>query len=235
MSQSDFTFDQHLEFCFLPPCPPTELPPALHNPELRPVVHLLRRDLELIYGPEEEAFCPASMKPPLVVLLAMLCGFDMLAAMLSGEDPIDEVEKEAQALLKANGYSINIYQVNRKYQLFLREIAGLNEQEAALLLVLRNSLAHTYSLNVNKKAYRNNSVTADRPNGKLITILDETNPKKYIVNLWELKACFLKSVASFKEHLESSAPESESRGNFTTHMKESGYIHIEGAAKRPTA
>lgn len=235
MEQSTFTFKQHLEFCFLPPCPPSNLPPALHSQSLRPVLHLLRRDLEGVYGPEREKFIKKSMKPPLIVLLAMLCGFDLLAAMLCGEDPIDEDERKAQVLLNANGFSIKIYQINRKYQLFLREIAGLSEQEATLLLVLRNSLAHTYSLNVSKKAYRNNSVTTDPPTGQLISILGSSTKKKYIVSLWDLKSCFLKSITDFRRHLESSPPESAVRSKFLNHMKESGYIQIEGATKRPAA
>jgi len=233
MSPTNFTFDRHLEFCFLSPCPPADLPAELHNPELRPVLHLLRRDLELVYGPEQEHYCPASMKPPLVVLLAMLCGFDMMSSMMFGDDPIDEDEKKAQEILKTNGSKVKIHQSNRKYQLFLREIAQLDEQEAALLAVIRNSLAHTYSLNVSKKAYRNNSVTTDPPDGHLITVSANGTEKKYVLNLWELKSRFLKSAANFKQRLNASAAVSEERKIFVSQMVESGYIRIEGAAKRP--
>lgn len=233
MKQLEFSIQQHLEFCFHRPCPIDELPAELHDPELRPVLHLLRRDLELVYGSEEERYCPGSMKPPLVVLLAMLCGFDMLSAMLSGEDPISDDYKKAQKLLDKNGFKIKLYEVGKKYRRFMQEIAGLTKQEAAFLFVLRNSLAHMYSLNISDKAYRDNSVTTDPPNGKLIDVHANGSTKRYVLNLWKLKDKFLKAVAQLRTHIESSPEGSEARKIFQDHAKNSGYITIEGSDKRP--
>ncbi len=233
MNPNEFTFEQHLEYCFLPPCKPEELPAALHNPELRPVLHLLRRDIELIYGEEKISYRNEGMKPPFVVLLAILCGFDMLSAMLFGDDPISEDGKKAQALLDSAKIPIKVYEVGKKYQRFLREVSGLSERDAAFLYVLRNSLAHTYSLNVSTKAYRYNSVTTDPPNGHLIEISENMNPKKYIVNVWELKRCYLHSIDKLKELLQASKPESDLRSRFKKHVKESGYIVVECPVKQP--
>ena len=172
------------------------------------------------------------MKPPLIVLLAMLCGFDLLSAMYSGEGPISDEYKKAQALLDANNFKIKLHEVGKKYRRFLEEVAGLTKQEAAFLYVLRNSLAHMYSLNVSDKAYRNNSVTTDAPNGDLIKVHQHA-PKKYVLNLWELKGRFLKAVAALKAQIEASPAGSELRLNFNEHAKKSGYIVIEGKEKRP--
>lgn len=228
MLQAGFSYDQHVEFCFHPPCQPAGLPPPLHNPELRPVLHLLRRDLVLIYGPEEEAYCPASMKPAFIALLSMLCGFDMLSAMYFGEDPISDDYRRAQKLLDENGLKdIRLYQAGRKYKRFLIEVGKLSELEGAFLWVLRNSLAHTYSLNLSEKSYRNNSITAVPSDGTLLKVDSTLNPRRYVLNLWELKKRFLATASNFKILLKSAAPQSELRLAFEKQVQSCGYIKVE--------
>jgi hypothetical protein len=228
MLQQKFTYEQHHTFCFHRPCPPNELPTELHTPELRPVLHLLRRDLELLYGLEEEEYCPGGMKPGFITLLGMLTGLDMLASMYCGEGPMDEKHKSAQDLLDKNGFdSIRLHQSGRKNIRFLTEVAGLTKQEAAFLWTVRNSLAHTYSLNTSEKAYRNNSVTTAKPAGKLIDIGEDANSKKYVLNLWELKKVFLKSVENLRKLLETAEMSSDVRKRFCGHVQSSGYIKIE--------
>jgi len=211
MHPTTFSFEQHLSYCFHKPCQPNDLPVDLHNPELRPILHLLRRDLEGLYGAESETYSHDSMKPPFILLLGMLCGFDLLSSMYYGEESVSADYRRAQELLDRNGFSIHLHESGKKFRLFLTKVAHLDEQEAAFLLVLRNSVVHTYSLNLDKKKYRDNSIVIDPPIDQLLKIEQLGNKKKYILNLWELKKRFLESIINLQDLLRDSLPGSEER------------------------
>ncbi len=176
--------DDAVEKFFLPPCPKEKLPPALRQSGERPILHLLRRDLEQLYR-KEEFRTPDRLNdmhgPPFFSCIGILSGIDTLARFVTAE--ADRKGKKVGE--------------GRKFQSFLKKIIGMHKYDARIIWALRNALSHSYIPRLDDPLYK--TVRVIISDG---TMQDHWLTRGYIrkgrqrqrvftINLWELKELFL--------------------------------------------
>ncbi|MDO8804935.1 MAG: hypothetical protein Q7R35_10915 [Elusimicrobiota bacterium] len=188
---------------FLDPCPVSELPQELRISGERPVLYLLRRDLEHLYlkeskfGPDEED----QHKAPYLAAMGILTGFDLMAKFYNNAGESGEIFKR-----------------------FIVEVCGLPIEEAGFVWKFRNALHHSYSLDLRLSE---NVVFTTEVNGNS---WHTVNNAVHYVNLWGLKRFFITEINRFKAKL---AADQALRIRFEERYRQSGCIFVLKQEKHP--
>lgn len=226
----EFSYAEHVQYCFHRPCPKDDLPKPLRDYGYRPVLHLLRRDLQPIYG--EEGQEAGELKPPFVVLSAIMTGFDILSALSSDSDPEHSDFLRARELLKPHSLEYTVTaQLGLKFRRFLKDYASLSPEDAEFMWRIRGSVVHTYSLTLARTIYpyvtvENGAVPASasmiqrRP-----SIVGEKQVTEHVLYLRRMKGTFLEAVERFRRAVETAELKPLGQ-NFLKQMKRSGYIQV---------
>lgn len=222
---ANLTFEDHVRNCFIAPCKPKELPGDLFD-GLRPTLHLLRRDLELLYRPEAVQYERDGLKPPFLVLTGMMTGFDLMSNLYWGEEELSEETRSGNAILKAANHPKRLSEIGSKFRRFLSEVGGMDATQVKILWNLRGAVVHSYALAFRDEGFEDFEISVDEPGA----LLGYRN-KRYTINLWALKKEFLRLVAEFKLRL--SSPDERLESTFTNEMIQRGYIFVAAERKRP--
>lgn len=192
-----------IEKFFLPPCPVSELPQELVSSGERPVLHLLRRDLEHLYL-KENRFGPDgndTHKAPYLAAMGILTGIDMMAKFYNDSGRPGVIFKR-----------------------FLQEVCGVSYAEAKFAWEFRNALHHSYSLDLG--ILSNTVFTTEVANVHWYSVSNG----EHRVTLWGLKRFFFFAIEKYKALLTSN---SGLRDNFEQHYLKSGRIFVVSHEKRP--
>lgn len=166
--------------------PQTEIARIFLDPNItphdnrRPLLYLLRRDLQNQYGKENDP--PGRLISPLLTCLGIMVGIELLTKYWSGnhEAGNSDVEK------------------------FLQDVGGLSENSAIALTQLRHAIAHGYKLQtIRKKDNQKYSFALSDDINATDCIVDQGN-FSYLINIWKLKELFLKTINNLKTILEAS-------------------------------
>ena len=178
---------------------------------IRPLLFLLRRDLQGQYRREEEDPINDGIKSPLLTCLGIMVGFELLTKLWSGQFEV----------------------VRNTSKKFLREILSLDEAQAEALVRFRNAIAHSYSLtDVTRDGtkFRFKVDADDQRASDAIRVVPNGNEKEVYINAWWLKKLFLESVQKYKFKLENDL---DLQCKFMVCQRELGRIRIEGDVKSP--
>lgn len=185
--------------------PRTEINRIFMNPDYlcpdqrRPLLYLLRRDLQNQYG--KESAPPQKLVSPLLTSLGIMVGIELLTKYWSGDH-------DAGTLL---------------IEKFLEKVASLSNQKAIALAQFRHALAHGYRLKTirNKDQQVYTFALDDRPIAT--ECIDDKGKFHYIINIWKLKELFLDVIEKYKKMLEAS---SDLQGKFMVVQKQIGEVEI---------
>lgn len=146
----------------------------------RPLLYLLRRDLQNLYGKESKP--PNKIISPLLTSLGIMIGLELLTKYWSGDHEAG----------------------TSKIENFLQKVSGLPEEKAIALAQFRHALAHGYKLaTIRKKDKRKYSFSiSDDPRTKKCII--KINSYNFLINIWKLKKLFINSIDNYKTMLEAS-------------------------------
>lgn len=139
----------------------------------RPILYLLRRDLQNQYGEETEV--PSQVLSPFLTGLGIMVGIEILTKLWSGDHNAGTLKIED----------------------FLKSICSLSDEKAIALAQFRHALAHSYSLETirrkNKKVYT--FVVSDvATESECIT---ELGNLKFRISIWRLKDLFLAAIKEY--------------------------------------
>lgn len=174
------------------PCQVNQLPQDLQNSGRRPVLHLLRRDLEHLYKEEHELYDAelARHKAPFLATIGILSALDLMAKFY-GYAP----RPHARTVRRR---SINGLQ----FRTFLTHIGGLSRRDATLMWNLRNSLIHSYTLRLAKPHSRAGVSITTGPDHASWYVRQRAGRRPcFIVNMWGLKKLLLATVAGYQSAL----------------------------------
>lgn len=193
-----------IEKFFLPPCAVLELPQELRTSGERPVLHLLRRDLEHLYLKENRfgADGDDAHRAPYLAAMGILTGIDLMASFYSTEGRPGVIFKK-----------------------FLLEVCAVPQAEAIFTWKFRNALHHSYSLDLG--ILENTVFTTEVNNNPWHTINGRTH---HVVNLWGLKRFFFFAVEKFKFKL---AADQALVAHFEERYRKSGRIFVLSQEKHP--
>ena len=222
---ANLTFDDHFQNCFIEPCAPKDLPKKLFR-GLRPTLHLLRRDLELLYGKEAVQYQKDGLKPPFLVLTGIMTGIDLMSNLYCGEDEVSEHVIRGNQLLREAGNPKRLSEFGAKFKKFLREVGGMADNDIRLLWNLRGSVVHSYGLVFRDKGFEDLELSVEESEQ-----LIKFEKCRYTVNLWQLKTKFLDMIRIFRKKLEN--PDPALRLVFEREMVARGYIYIDQSNKGP--
>ena len=197
-----------IEKFFLKPCAVNALPQELKDSGERPVLHLLRRDLQHLYL-QEDVLQPNDQnehKAPYLATMGILTGIDLMAKFYCG-----------QGRKKASG---------RIFKKFLIDIGELSSSEADFAWKFRNALHHSYSLHISERLL-----------GKIIFTTAISGHASWhtsdgqidYINFWNLKALFLKLIVKYHERLRTSIT---LKHKFADEYEQAGRIFVQGQDKR---
>lgn len=187
--------------------PAAEIARAFTNPDgllpdkRRPLLFLLRRDLQNQYG--KEGAPPGQLLSPLLTGLGIMVGFEVLTKLWSGDHKAGTPEIED----------------------FLREVGQISESHAIALAQFRHALAHGYRLQtVRKKDQETYSFKAsDDASGK--DVVRDLAAFEFEINLWRLKDLFISAISRYHELLQKS---SDLQAKFMVAKANIGEIEIVG-------
>lgn len=192
-----------IEKFFLPPCDVADLDHELLESGERPVLHLLRRDLEHLYL-KENLFSPTSLrrhKAPYLAAMGIFTGIDLMAKFYSEKGMSGEVFKK-----------------------FFIEVCGESFEDAEFAWEFRNALHHSYSLSLR---FRKNTIFTTAINGDgWHTCRDGI----HCVNLWGLKKFFLLAVEKYKAKIYA---DELIKNRFLKRYGSAGRIFVAKQEKRP--
>ena len=139
----------------------------------RPILYLLRRDLQNQYGEETEV--PSQVLSPFLTGLGIMVGIEILTKLWSGDHNAGTLKIED----------------------FLKSICSLSDEKAIALAQFRHALAHGYRLETirrkNKKVYT--FVVSDvATESECIT---ELGNLKFRISIWRLKDLFLAAIKEY--------------------------------------
>jgi hypothetical protein len=164
-------------------------------------LHLLRIDLEKIYGSEKRRYIKKN-KSPLLASLGIMSGIDLLTKLWVG----------------------NISTRSQDFQSFLKSMGSLTANDAEVIYQLRCGLTHNYGLYATDKKYE--FILDDSPSNS--TLLRRINTKKYHVSFWEMKKLFLGCIKEYESRLRNSNYKNHSDllNKFMNTVKEIGHFEI---------
>ena len=163
----------------------------------RSILYLLRRDLQDQYGKESDP--PGKIISPLLTTLGIMLGFELLTKYWSGH-----------------------YKTKAKdIENFLKNVAKLSAIQSVILTQLRHALAHGYCLQT--KGYDGNMYAFWLDDNKDGSKVIEKKDSKYIINIWELKKLFIKTIWKYQNFL---AQSSDLEGKFMSTNANLGELKI---------
>jgi hypothetical protein len=147
----------------------------------RPILYLLRRDLQNQYGKEKET--PAQVLSPFLTGLGIMVGIEVLTKLWSGNHHAGTSEIEE----------------------FLENICSLPDEKAIALAQFRHALAHGYRLETmrhkDKKIYE--FVVSDIAGES--ECISDLGDFKFRINIWRLKDLFLEAIKEYHRVLQISS------------------------------
>ena len=206
-------FDEAFRYCFLQPCPVNRLPEKLQVSGERPVLHLIRRDLQQLYSnetenpPQEDKY-----RAPFLACIGIMSGIDLLSKFYDHRKSTGNRERFCN---------------------FLKQMGMLSEHDASLMWALRNALTHSYSLAL-EGPFTSTSVTLTTgPCPERFFIRETVGERhRYIIYFSGLRSLFLLLIDSYKACL--SNPNNEQlRSRFLKRYNSHGYIVVDGSKKLP--
>lgn len=215
--------DEAIKKFFIAPCDISVLPSEMQKTGERPLLYLIRRDLEKIYR-KEQFLEPSQFDehgPPFLACLGMMAGIDLIARFY--------------IRLTRNGRRTHSGDIFKE---FLRRIVKLKKREAEFLWAFRNSLAHSYGLTL-EDSYSGDSVevaSGTQEGSWLTKRRRQRNRKKiwqYVVNLWELKSLFLHKVIPKARQVAENPENKTIQRRFLRRYIESGRIFTRSEIMRP--
>jgi hypothetical protein len=167
----------------------------------RPLLYLLRRDLQNQYG--KEAHPPSKVFSPLLTGLGIMVGFEVLTKLWTGNHDVRTEQIEE----------------------FFKNICSLPEGKAIALAQFRHALAHGYRLQtLRHRDWQMYSFSvSDVPDGK--ECIADLGSYFFEVNLWRLKDLFITAIKKYRCLLESS---SDLQRKFMVTKANIGEIEIKG-------
>jgi hypothetical protein len=167
----------------------------------RPLLYLLRRDLQNQYG--KEADPPSSILCPLLTGLGVMVGFELLTKLWTGDRHARPEQIEE----------------------FLKNICSLPERDVIALAQFRHALAHGYGLQTRRPKDQQiySFFVSDLPEGK--ECIADLGSGLFEVNLWRLKDLFLTAIKKYRCLLEAS---SDLQHKFMVTKANIGEIEIKG-------
>lgn len=192
-----------IEKFFLPPCDVHDLPSELLESGERPVLHLLRRDLEQLYLKENRFSSEVAdqHKAPYLAAMGIFTGLDLMAKFYSDK-----------------GFSGDVFKK------FLIDVCAESSDEADFAWDLRNAIHHSYSLSLR---LRKNTVFTTKANAQ---VWHEQSSGINYVNLWGLKRFFFESIRKFKAMILADA---NLKARFVKKYQSVGRIFVLKTEKRP--
>lgn len=146
----------------------------------RPLLYLLRRDLQNQYGKEVDS--PSKILSPLLTSLGIMVGFDVLTKLWSGKHNTETAQIEE----------------------FLKNICNLHEERSVALAQFRHALAHGYRLHTvrckDKQTY--SFSVSDILNGK--ECITDLGGYLFEINIWCLKDLFIAAIKEYRRLLDTS-------------------------------
>lgn len=219
--------DSQLGEFFLPPCEVERLPSALQTSGRRPILHLIRRDLERVYH-AEKILWPVNDTPhgpPFLACSGILSGFDLLVRFFVS----DQARSKQKIVKLGNG---------DRFARFLTKYARIRRADAEFLWAFRNALSHSYGIMLDGPKFAGVGVTLATGTQEAGWVTKKTvqrkgkKIRKFIVNMWELKDLFLKTVdrcESVARDRKNRAIRRRFRNRYSTH----GFIFVASEVKKP--
>ena len=182
---------------------------------IRPLLFLLRRDLQGQYLKEEESPVNDGIRSPLLTCLGIMIGFELMTKLWSGRLEFDrKLTKKFLMRIPSTGFR-------------------LNADQAEALIRFRNAIAHSYSLtdmDRNGQKYRFKVDANHLRENEVIAVIPRANERQVYINAWWLKKMFLDSVCQYRHKLENDL---DLQCKFMVCQGELGRIRIEGDVKSP--
>lgn len=191
-------FEEALTVFFLSPRPPRRLPKRLKQSGHRSLLHLLRRDLCVLYGPETYVGAGPKRRhrSPVLAALGMFVGIDMLSTFACPSS----IRNDA----------------GERFKWFAKRFAvHPHDWHVEFLWKLRSSLAHRYSMKVAKTGVFRFSTSLEQQDW--ITV----EQGGYTINLWGLKDLFRAYIRRYEESLRD-PNDVELRNRFLLRYRKSG-------------
>lgn len=218
--------DRAIDGCFLAPCEVTDLPEDFKKSGVRPTLHLLRRDLVRLYHGEDVLWPMQTQHgPPFLICIGMLAGIDMLARFLVAES----IHRAGKAQKLGNG---------DRFKLFVRKIGRLRQYDADFLWAFRNALAHSYGIVLHGGKFEGAGVTlaAGTQEAKWVTKSwvqrKGKRVRRFVVNMWELKALFRQIIDRSERFLRDKKHRS-ARKRFRAYYESNGFIRVFPEVNKP--
>lgn len=164
-------------------------------------LHLLRIDLEKIYGSEKRRYIKKN-KSPLLASLGIMSGIDLLTKLWVG----------------------NISTRSKNFKSFLENMCSLTANDSEVIYQFRCALTHNYGLYATDKKYE--FILNDSPSNSIL--LRKIKSKKYHISLWEMKKLFLGCIKEYESRLRNPNYKhySDLLNKFMNTVKEIGYFEI---------
>ncbi|MFB0561317.1 MAG: hypothetical protein ACETWM_08920 [Candidatus Lokiarchaeia archaeon] len=192
-------FSSAIDNCFR--APRSQGPPG----PARPVLYVLRRDLEQLYGSEKRAHIK-NYKAPMLAILGMMAGIDLMAKLHFGK-------------------TSNLG--GEKFKEFLQNYGKLSKDEAEALYRYRCALAHNYGLfSIDKKGKQYKFSLNDSPSNR--KLIRKIRNNRYHINFWQMKKFFLYCIGELESRLrDPNYPNHNTLlNNFMSVVKEIGYLKV---------
>ena len=163
-------------------------PPTKGNPDgsSRSVLFVLRRDLCSLYGTEDGPRLREPHGPPMLTTIGMCSGLDLLSWIVMGN-------ADARVPGKSD------------YERFLVEFGGLTENDAKTVYQFRCAQTHSYGLyTVVRQQPKPKPVGFTLTTLPDIQVLVQPHPGQadhFVVNFWEFKALFMRSIGELHRRL----------------------------------
>ncbi len=164
----------------------------------RSMLYLLRRDLQDQYGKENDPPL-GKIISPLLTTLGIMIGFELLTKYWIGK------------------YTTTTAELRK----FINDVGKLSKNESEILAQLRHALAHGYCLRTTDRKGTQYTFRLDENTGGS-NVIEERN-SEYIINIWELKKLFLKTISDYQNFLEQSP---DLKGKFTSANANLGELKI---------
>lgn len=166
--------------------PQTEIARIFMDPNIklpdnrRPLLYLIRRDLQNQYGKESEN--SQQVVSPLLTSLGIMIGIELLTKYWSGDHEAG----------------------TSKIEEFLQTISSLSKQKAIALAQFRHAIAHGYRLQTTRKKDQQTYIFSLSDDQEATECIVEKSSLNFLVNLWKLKGLFLESIKNCRSILEAS-------------------------------
>lgn len=139
----------------------------------RPILYLLRRDLQNQYGKETET--PTQVLSPFLTGLGIMVGIEVLTKLWSGDHNAG----------------------TEKIEDFLKSICSLPNEKATALAQFRHALAHGYRLETTRRKDKQVYTFVVSDVARESECITELGNLKFQISIWRLKDLFLAAIKEY--------------------------------------